>query len=75
MEPHRCFPHPLVQDMSLWEQNGETEGVKTYSGTGKFASARGDGIIPFPAKCVPAGSRARLLNLGGLQQCVPAAAG
>ncbi len=30
----------------------EDNGVKCYSGTGAFAAARGDGIIPFPAKYV-----------------------
>ena len=33
----------------MWTPNGEVDGVKTYSGVGKLPSARGDGMIPFPA--------------------------
>jgi hypothetical protein len=42
----------LRQDTAFWVPNGETEGVKTFSGSGKLASARGDGFIPFPARYV-----------------------
>ena len=45
-EPGAVFD---CQDMSLWTPNGEVDGVKTYSGVGKLPSARGDGMIPFPA--------------------------
>ena len=40
----------VEQDMSFWVLGGEVEGVRHYTGTGKMAAARGDGIIPFPAR-------------------------
>ncbi len=46
----RCCSGCASQDMSKWVLQGEKEGVRRYSGVGKFASARGDGVIDFPPK-------------------------
>lgn len=45
-----CTLVRVPQDMTKWEPASEKDGVKTYVGKGILASARGDGIIPFPVK-------------------------
>jgi hypothetical protein len=61
-----------MQNMTNWKPSKTTGGVQCYSGSGSSSalpSARGDGTIPFPPRCV-----ARHLSLTRVICCTPLAA-